>query len=135
MEQKVSSAARSGTPQGMKDAMKKATTEMLVLFMLRQKTMYSYEMMQEIARLTDGVLTFNTLYLAVYRLQDHGYIVEQEKRIVDGRARAYLAITEAGRTYLAQAAGAVCPDDRRNQCPAGAGRKTLWKRVSKEKRV
>ena len=102
MEQKVSSAARSGTPQGMKDAMKKATTEMLVLFMLRQKTMYSYEMMQEIARLTDGVLTFNTLYLAVYRLQDHGYIVEQEKRIVDGRARAYLAITEAGRTYLAQ---------------------------------
>ena len=52
MEQKVSSAARSGTPQGMKDAMKKATTEMLVLFMLRQKTMYSYEMMQEIARLT-----------------------------------------------------------------------------------
>ena len=46
MEQKVSSAARSGTPQGMKDAMKKATTEMLVLFMLRQKTMYSYEMMQ-----------------------------------------------------------------------------------------
>ena len=48
------------------------------------------------------MLTFNTLYLAVYRLQDHGYIVEQEKRIVDGRARAYLAITEAGRTYLAQ---------------------------------
>ena len=102
MENKTGSAARSGTPQGMKDAMKKATTEMLVLFMLRQKTMYSYEMMQEIARLTDGVLTFNTLYLAVYRLQDHGYIVEQEKRIVDGRARAYLAITETGRTYLAQ---------------------------------
>lgn len=93
---------RSGTPTGIQDAMKKAITEMLVLFMLRQKPMYPYEMMQEIARLTDGVLTFNTLYLAVYRLQDRGCIAEEEKRIVDGRARVYLTITPTGQTYLAE---------------------------------
>lgn len=41
--------------QSMRDAMKKATTEMLVLFMLRQKPMYTYQMAQEVSRLTQGV--------------------------------------------------------------------------------
>ena len=85
--------------QGMRDAMKKATTEMLVLFMLRQKPMYTYQMAQEVDRLTQGVLTYNTMYLAVYRLQEGGYIQEAEKRIEDGRARIYLGITSAGRDY------------------------------------
>ena len=58
----------NSTAKGMRDALKKATTEMLVLFMLRQKRMYTYQMAQEVDRLTQGVLTFNTMYLAVYRL-------------------------------------------------------------------
>ena len=88
--------------QGMQDAMKKATTEMLVLFMLRQKPMYTYQMAQEVDRLTEGVLTYNTMYLAVYRLQEGGYIQEAEKRIEDGRARIYLGITPAGQAYYEQ---------------------------------
>ena len=56
------SKKRSGTVAGMKDGLKKATTDMLVLFLLRQKPMYAYEMLQEMARLSDGVLQFNTLY-------------------------------------------------------------------------
>lgn len=88
--------------QGMRDAMKKATTEMLVLFMLRQKPMYTYQMAQEVDRLTQGVLTYNTMYLAVYRLQEGGYIQEEEKRIEDGRARIYLGITLAGQAYYEQ---------------------------------
>ena len=75
------------TARGMRDALKKATTEMLVLFLLRQKPMYTYQMAQEVERLTKGVLTYNTMYLAVYRLQSNGYICETEKRIEDGRAR------------------------------------------------
>ena len=50
------SKKRSGTVAGMKDGLKKATTDMLVLFLLRQKPMYAYEMLQEMARLSDGVL-------------------------------------------------------------------------------
>lgn len=88
--------------QGMRDAMKKATTEMLVLFMLRQKPMYTYQMAQEVDRLTEGVLTYNTMYLAVYRLQEGGYIQEVEKRIEDGRARIYLGITPTGQAYYEQ---------------------------------
>lgn len=88
--------------QGMRDAMKKATTEMLVLFMLRQKNMYTYQMAQEVNRLTQGVLSYSTMYLAVYRLQERGYIEEAEKRIEDGRARIYLGITPAGQAYYEQ---------------------------------
>ena len=86
--------SKSDPAQGMRDAMKKATTEMLVLFMLRQKPMYTYQMAQEVDR-----LTYNTMYLAVYRLQEGGYIQETEKRIEDGRARIYMDITSAGQEY------------------------------------
>ena len=91
--------SKNDPAQGMRDVMKKATTEMLVLFMLRQKPMYTYQMAQEVDRLTQGVLTYNTMYLAVYRLQEGGYIQETEKRIEDGRARIYLGITAAGQEY------------------------------------
>ena len=87
------------TAKGMRDALKKATTEMLVLFLLRQQPMYPYQMAQEVERLTGGVLTYNTMYLAVYRLQSNGYICETEKRIEDGRARIYLAPTPEGLAY------------------------------------
>ena len=100
MEQEKKSKA---TPaQSMRDAMKKATTEMLVLFMLRQKPMYTYQMAQEVSRLTQGILTYNTMYLAVYRLQENGFIEEAEKRIEDGRARIYLGITPSGQCYYNQ---------------------------------
>jgi PadR family transcriptional regulator, regulatory protein PadR len=91
MEQEKKS--KSTVSQGMRDAMKKATTEMLVLFMLRQKPMYTYQIAQEVNRLTQGVLSYNTMYLAVYRLQENGFIEEAKKSIEDGRARIYLGIT------------------------------------------
>lgn len=88
MEQ--SSKKRSGTVAGMKDGLKKATTDMLVLFLLRQKPMYAYEMLQEMARLSDGVLQFNTLYIAIYRLQEHGYISPSETVVTESnRTRVY----------------------------------------------
>ena len=91
------SKKRSGTVAGMKDGLKKATTDMLVLFLLRQKPMYAYEMLQEMARLSDGVLQFNTLY----RLQEHGYISPSETVVTESnRTRVYFSITEQGSRYL-----------------------------------
>ena len=66
----------SGTPASIREALKKATTEMLVLYVLRRKSMYTYEMMQEIDRMSEGKITFNTLYQAIYRLQSFHYIEE-----------------------------------------------------------
>lgn len=93
-------ASRSGTAAGMRESLKKAVTEMMVLFLLRQKPMYVYEMSQELTRLTGGVYTFNTLYLAIYRLQEHGHITEAGKQTADNRIRVYFKLTDAGRQYL-----------------------------------
>ena len=57
-KQQLDKTDRSGTPLGMRDTLKKATTEMLVLFMLRQKPMYTYEMMQAIEVMSEGKITF-----------------------------------------------------------------------------
>ena len=93
-------ASRSGTAAGMRESIKKAVTEMMVLFLLRQKPMYVYEMSQEMSRLTGGVYTFNTLYLAIYRLQEHGHIAEAGKQEADNRIRVYFKLTDAGQRYL-----------------------------------
>ena len=92
---------KSGTTASINDQLKKATTEMLVLFVLRQKPMYTYEMMNTIERLSEGRLSFNTLYQAIYRLRDFGYISESDKVLSeDNRIRIYFSITEAGEGYL-----------------------------------
>ena len=91
----------SGTPASIREALKKATTEMLVLYVLRRKSMYTYEMMQEIYRMSEGKITFNTLYQAIYRLQSFHYIEEEGKVVSeDNRIRIYFAINEAGEDYL-----------------------------------
>ena len=59
------------------------------------------EMLQEMARLSDGVLQFNTLYIAIYRLQEHGYISPSETVVTESnRTRVYFSITEQGSRYL-----------------------------------
>lgn len=94
--------SRSGTPNSIRESLKKATTEMLVLFVLRRRPMYTYEMMQELEALSGGAITFNTLYQAIYRLTAFGYVAEHEKKVVDNRARIYFAATPEGNIYLEQ---------------------------------
>lgn len=102
-KEKSSPPLRSGTPAGIKESLKKAITEMLVLFLLRQKPMYTYEMMREMEKLSDGVLSFNTLYIAIYRLKKFGYLVESDKVLSkDNRVRIYFSVTEEGQQYLQQ---------------------------------
>lgn len=93
----------SGTPASIHESLKKATTELLVLFVLRQKPMYTYEMMQTIKEMSGGKFTFNTLYQAIYRLQSFRYIREHGKVISeDNRTRIYFTITDTGENYFRQ---------------------------------
>lgn len=95
------SRATSGASEGIKESIKKATTEMLVLFLLKQKSMYTYEMMSIVDKLSEGQITFNTLYQAIYRLHGFGYIEESCKVMSENnRLRIYYAITDSGRDYL-----------------------------------
>ena len=102
MRDQMPSKTTSGAPEGIRESMKKATTEMLVLFLLKQKSMYTYEMMSTVEKLSEGQITFNTLYQAIYRLQGFRYIEESRKVMSEGnRVRIYYAITGSGRAYLA----------------------------------
>ncbi len=100
-ERKRQRAKTSGTPASIREALKKATTELLVLFVLQERPMYTYEMMQEIDRMSEGKITFNTLYQAIYRLQNFQYIEEEGKVVSeDNRVRIYFKITDSGKVYL-----------------------------------
>jgi len=92
---------KSGDPANIQVSLKKATTELMVLTLLREKPRYTYELMQEVERRSGGVIVFNTMYLTIYRLRDFGYIREHEKVVsADNRVQIYFAITDRGRGYL-----------------------------------
>ena len=94
-------AGAVGHPVNMNTALKKATSELIVLHLLREKPMYTYEMMSAVAQRSGGVIAFNTMYLSIYRLQDRGCIREQGKVVSeDNRTRVYFAITPEGEAYL-----------------------------------
>ena len=98
---KKESTGAGGHPVNMNTALKKATSELIVLHLLREKPMYTYEMMSAVAQRSGGVITFNTMYLSIYRLQDRGCIQEQGKVVSeDNRTRVYFAITPQGEAYL-----------------------------------
>ena len=101
-EERSGTPPKSGTVSGFRDSFKKAVTELLILQLLGRSNMYAYEMQREIERQSGGVLAFNTLYLAIYRLQSFGFIEECGKETVDGRERTYYGITESGRNRFVE---------------------------------
>ena len=98
----INLSRRSGTPVSIRETLKKAVTELLVLLVLQKRPMYTYEMMREIETMSEGKISFNTLYQAIYRLQEFEFIVEQEKKMVENRVRIYFSVTREGEDYLNQ---------------------------------
>ena len=93
--------ADSKDTSSFKGLLKRATTEMLILLILRYKPMYTYELMNTLDRMSSGYLAFNTLYIAIYRLKELQFIEESGKSVSsDNRMRVYFSITEAGLDYL-----------------------------------
>ena len=67
---------------GLEDNLKKALTELLILFLFGEEEHYIGE-------------------LSIYRITQSGYLTETKKKTApDGRLRQYYAITETGRAYL-----------------------------------
>jgi PadR family transcriptional regulator PadR len=97
----IRKASKTYDTGGFKTLLKRATTEMLILLTLRKGAMYTYEMMNELERLSGGYLAFNTLYVAIHRLHELGFIDETERVISDNnRVRVYFSITDSGVEYL-----------------------------------
>jgi len=93
--------ADSKDTSGFKGLLKRATTEMLILLLLRYGQMYTYELSNMLKHMSDGYLAFNTLYIAIYRLKELQFIEESGKTVSDdNRMRVYFSITDAGLAYL-----------------------------------
>lgn len=90
------------TAASLEENLKKALTELLVLFLLRQREYYIAELTTEIEQKSDA-LSIVFPYGVIYRMSRAGYITESKKRIApDGRLRQFYRITESGTVYLEQ---------------------------------
>lgn len=83
--------------------LKRGTLAMLVLYLLRQKDMYGYQLTQTLEERSEGKLRLieNSLYGTVYRLQREGYISSRKEENV-ARPRVFYHLEPAGEVYLAR---------------------------------
>ncbi len=81
---------------------KRATSPLVVLSLLQDRTMYGYQISQAMKEKSGGKFTIAVLYPILYRLEEQGYIRVEKTEVINNRARSYYAITEKGRQYLAR---------------------------------
>lgn len=73
-----------------------------VLSLLEQREMYGYELIEALARRTDGVLAMgqSTLYTLLYNLEGKKLVGSQWRTAESGRKRKYYGLTQKGVAYL-----------------------------------
>ena len=81
-----------------------ACVEVLTLHLLKQKPMYTYDLVSEIEQVSQGQLSAPKLYNTITRLRTAALVVESEQKIVDNRVRIYYTLTEKGEERLRQSA-------------------------------
>lgn len=81
---------------------KRATSPLVVLSLLKDKSMYGYQISQAMQEKSGGRFTIAVLYPILYRLEEQGYIRMDKTQVINNRARSYYAITDEGRQYLAK---------------------------------
>lgn len=87
---------------------KRATSPLVVLRLLQDRTMYGYQISQAMKEKSGGRFTIAVLYPILYRLEEQGYIRVEKTEVTNNRARSYYAITEEGHRYLARSLEEYC---------------------------
>lgn len=84
------------------DDVPKGALEMLILKTLTMQPMHGYAIVRHIERLSGGVFVIEhgSLYPALERLQNNGWIVGKWRQSPTGRRARYYTITAAGRRRL-----------------------------------
>lgn len=94
--------AKDRRSSSLEENLKKALTEMMILFLFGEGEHYIGELTLLLEERSHGALTIVFPYAAIYRLSQAGYLLESKKKVApDGRLRQYYNITETGRAYLA----------------------------------
>lgn len=75
-----------------------------VLKLLERREMYGYELVEALARRSDGVLDMgqSTLYPMLYNLEAKGWIRSTTRAAPSGRERKYYRLSERGAAQLAK---------------------------------
>jgi len=84
------------------EALKKGSTEFLILSLLEAEPRHGYEIQKLIESRSRGVLTFNvaSLYPLLYKMEDRGWIVGRWVEKTGERRRRFYKLTAAGRAAL-----------------------------------
>lgn len=82
------------------DALREPT--FLILAALADGPHHGYGLISEVDRLSDGRVSLRpgTLYGALDRLTDDGFVARDREEVVDGRLRRYYRLTDAGDAAL-----------------------------------
>lgn len=86
-----------------KSNFRRGSVELLVLHLLSKHDYYGYELTQIMKNQTDGVIDIpvGSLYPALYKLIDNGYISDYKKQVGKRLIRVYYHIEAAGKERLA----------------------------------
>jgi PadR family transcriptional regulator, regulatory protein PadR len=84
--------------------LKRGTLEMVLLHLFSIRSMYGYEVANELRERTNGHLELKegTLYPVLYRLEEAGQVTTEWITPDRGVPRKYYVITDAGRSDLAR---------------------------------
>jgi transcriptional regulator len=89
-------------PQTPKHELLKGTLDMLILQTLTAQPLHGYAIAQQIEQLSNDTLTIEqgSLYPALERLQNKGWVTSKWGQSPTGRRARYYTITSAGRRQL-----------------------------------
>ena len=88
-----------------RDQMRKGSTEILILSLLKERPMYGYEIIQQLEQRSGGYFEMKEglLYPSLHRMQQSGWLAA-EWRVVEGRRRKYYSLTPLGKQVLGEQA-------------------------------
>ncbi len=80
----------------------KGSMDCLLLALIGREPMYGYQLIREVERQSRGYLQFKegTLYPALHRLEQDGFIQGRWERLPNGQERRYYSLTEEGEKAL-----------------------------------
>ena len=88
--------------ESYKNNFKKGTTALLILTFLQEGDMYGYQIAQTIEDRSDGAFLIpeGSLYPALYKLIEFGFISDRRKSIGKRMTRVYYHLEDTGREHL-----------------------------------
>jgi PadR family transcriptional regulator PadR len=86
----------------VRENLKKGTVEMVLLHLLSERSMYGYEILQEMKKRSGEqfVLKDGSMYPILYRMIDKGLITDEQVLVGRRRTRVYYHLTEEGKASL-----------------------------------